>query len=94
MNTGMIVLGSKSIALPEGTGMTTVKRGKGFVPVLAFAGKTYAELNEAGRADGLKGKALKRFRQAAFRGDLAKAAWVRHDGILSAARSAGFVPAS
>ena len=71
----------------------TSKYGKVIGARLTFTGKQSAsDLRAEAKKAGLKGKALDAYVNKALCGDIAAAAWVRHDAVMSGLRSAGVVP--
>ena len=86
---------SSAIALPEGAGMEERRNrnGKAIGCRLSFIGeKSASQLRLEGKTRGLKGKKLDAYVNASLTGDVASAAWIRHDAILSGMRSAGAIP--
>ena len=84
-----------TIPVPDGSGceLRRNSRGKTIGTRLSFIGeKSASTLRAEGKASGLKGKKLDAFVNASLTGDVAAAAWVRHDAILSGMRSAGAIP--
>lgn len=93
--TAAIAVGSSRIELPSGMVLSdrTSKTGKVLGSRLTFTGvKSASDLRAEGKAAGMKGKALDEYVNKSLRGDVATAAWVRHDAIMSGLRSAGVVP--
>lgn len=90
-----IAVGTSRIELPMGMTIAdrTTKSGKVMGTRLVFTGaKSAADLRAEGKASGMKGKALDAYVNKSLRGDVAAAAWVRHDAVMSGLRSAGVVP--
>jgi len=94
-NTLSLTVNANAIALPEGSGMEarTNKNAKVIGARMSFIGaKSASQIRFEGKASGLKGKKLDAYVNAALTGDVAAAAWVRHDAIMSGVRSAGAIP--
>ena len=90
-----IAVGTSRIELPMGMTIAdrTSKYGKVLGTRLTFTGtKSAADLRAEGKKSGLKGKSLDTYVNKSLRGDVAAAAWVRHDAVMSGLRSAGVVP--
>jgi hypothetical protein len=90
-----IAVGTSRVELPTGMMLSDrlSKSGKVLGSRLTFTGmKSAADLRAEGRRSGLKGKSLDAYVNKSLRGDVAAAAWVRHDAVMSGLRSAGVVP--
>lgn len=69
------------------------KAGKDIGTRITFIGtESLSEIRLNGKQLGLKGKKLTAYVEAAYRGDNATAAWVRHGVALEAVRKAGAAP--